>query len=41
MRLQPPCGLDEALTWLTAQAVGRGGVEVTVELTASLTQRAL
>jgi hypothetical protein len=40
MRLKPPITFEEALTWLTAQAVGAWGVEETDELKASLTPMA-
>jgi len=40
MRLKPPITFEEALTWLTAQAVSAWGVEDSDELKASLTSMA-
>jgi hypothetical protein len=40
MRLKPPITFEEALAWLTAQAVSAWGVQESDELKASLTPMA-
>ena len=40
MRLKPPITFEEALAWLTAQAVGAWGVDETEELKQQLTPMA-